>query len=775
MRKHMVVGKSVARVDALDKVTGKAKYAADFREPGMLFAKVARSPYAHARILGIDSSESEKLRGVRAVVRPEDAPPGRMGQLSTCDRQLLPRDMIVRFVGEPVAIVVADTLDIAEEGVELIKIEYEELAALFDPEVAMQKDCPAVIHPDKNNYAASSTKGACQPCPDIPNIATTFKLRKGDIEQGFREAALIVENRFTFASESQGRIERYITDAWIDGDGTYVVRKTNKGLWRCKDWLCSLFNMPPSRIRVIQSYIGGDFGGRGTALLEGLALLGAIKTGRKVRLEYSREEEFIDTCNGPRVLIDVKDGVRRDGTILARETRIVIDGGAYVGAGTGLSPLAIHSGIIACYDIPNWNSDAVTVYTNNPPTGTLRGIDSPRGNWAIESQMDIIAHELGMDPVEIRRKNVVSEGDNNAYGQALYHISPRECLEKATELLEWGKKTELKDNWQTGKGVALGNYKTKGFWPSSVVVKLLRDGTVEVRHGTDEVGQGINTVLAQLAAEEFKISVDEVRVVYGDTMYVPWDWGSSASRCTWHTGSAAVLACRDAKRQLFELAAKKIEESPKNLDTLGGRVFSKTMPEKSIPISSLFVWDYAIGSGEILGKGNFQGYEAPQDPVTGQCANLSPCWPYLAYGVEVAVNKLTGEVKVLGLTAAIDIGQPINWKMCEGQIEGGMGMGVGQGIYEQIVLRDGVTLNPNFVTYRIPTTMEMPSTKNVQIVSVGKPHPEGPYGAKSLGEMTLIPFFAALGNAVYDAVGVRIKDAPITRERILKALKETGK
>ena len=770
MEEHSVVGKNVTRIDALEKVTGRAKYAADFSEP-RLYAKVLRSPNAHAKIINIDSSRAEKFPGVKGIVRPEDAPSKRMGSVVCSDRQVLPVDGTVRYIGEPVAIVVADSPEIAEEALELIEVTYEVLPAVFDAEEAMNKDCSVVLHPKKDSYRAAKWSGS-NVVQDIPNVCTTFKLRKGDIEKGFREADLVVENRYSFDGGSQGRPERYVVDAWVESDGTLTVRTTRHRMWACHDWLSALFGVSPSKVRVIKPYAGGAFGGKGSPMVEALALLAAMKTGKQVRMEYTKEEEFYDTSPRPAIVIYVKDGVKKNGTIIARQTRLIINIGAYGCDGGVISTTGSHNGMISCYNIPNWHSDSFTVYTNNPPTGTMRGVEAPQGTWAVESNMDCVACQLGMDPLEFRMKNVVKEGDKNALGQVLDHLSPRECLEKAAELLDWGEKSEAEGKWKKGKGVAFGNYRPSPTWPSSAIVKVLWDGTVEVRIGTDEVGQGVLTVMTQIAAEQFKVSVDKVRVIHGDTLFTPWDFASNASRSTWMTGNAVIKACQDAKRQIFELAAPRFEASPADLEVANGKIYHKDLPERVVPLGELFHFGAVPEVGEILGKASYEFDHTSPDPETGYSPRGAPSWSYIAYGVEVGVNIETGEVKVMRVGCAVDVGQPINWKMCEGQIEGSIGMGIGCTLYEKFEVLNGKILNLNLATYRIPTFTECPTGTNVKIVSVGLPHPDGPYGAKALGEMGLVPFPAAVGNAVYDAVGVRVTDAPITRERVFNALQD---
>ena len=771
MTRLSVVGKDINRVDALEKATGKAKYTADFKEP-TLYAKVLRSPHAHARIIDIDTSRAEKLPGVRGIVKPEDAPLTRMGFLVCYDRQVLPVERRGRYIGEPIAVVVADSPEIAEEALEQIKVNYEVLPAVFDTEESLREDCPVVLHPAKNTYGIAIKALSPKLEKDIPNVCTTFTLGKGDIETAFREADIIVENRYSFDGGSQGRMERYVVDAWVESDGILTVRTARHRMWGCHDWLCMVFGLPPSKIRVISPYKGGAFGGKGSPMTEALALLAAIKTGRRVRLEYTREEEFYDTSPRPTIIVYVKEGAKKDGTIIARHTKFIIDIGAYGSDGGSISTISCHTGIISCYNIPNWRSEAETVYTNHPPTGTMRGVEAPQGNWAIESNMDCMAHLLGIDPLEFRLKNLVKEGDTNAFGQVLHHISPRECLEKAAKLSEWGKKPSAKGKWKRGKGLAFGNYKPHPVHPSAAMVKVFRDGAIEARVGTEEVGQGLLTVVTQITAEQFKVGVDKVRVVHGDTLYTPWDFASAASRSTWMTGNAIIMACQDAKQQMFKLAAPKLQASSSDLEISGGKIYPVSSPEKSINVSDLFGrgLGFVHEIGEILGVAGYEVDYTPGDPDTGYSPKGAPSWSYIAYGVEVGVNTETGEVKVLNVNCAVDIGQPINWKMCEGQIEGCIGMGIGCALYEKFETSNGKLLNPNLVAYRLPTFTECPSGENVKSVSVGSPHPDGPYGAKALGEMGLVPFATAVGNAVYDAVGVRITDAPLTRERVFTAI-----
>jgi CO/xanthine dehydrogenase Mo-binding subunit len=769
-----VVGKDIPRIDALDKVTGRTKYTADFGE-STLYAKIVRSPHAHARITNINTSKAEGFPGVRGVVTPTDAPAKRTGYILSKDKYVLPVDGIVRFIGEPVAVVVADSPEIAQDAVELVEINYEVLPAVFDAEESMEKTCPVVIHREKLTYGSpGASLMGCVMEREIPNGCATLHIRRGEIEKGFREADIIVENKYSSDGGSQARPELFVMDAWVDGD-VLTVRTARTRMWGCHGWLCTLFDLPPSKVRLITPFTGGAFGGKGTIVTEALALLAAIKTGRRVRLAFTREEEFIDTNPRPSLVVYIKDGVKRDGTIVARQIKTIIDIGAYGAPGGTISGFTSQQGVISLYKIPNWSCDSYTVYTNNLPSGTMRGVDGPQVCWAVESNMDCIAHELGIDPLELRKKNIIGEGDTTALGQVLNNIYPRECLDKTAELIEWDKNPVSEGKWKKGKGLGICSYGPGPWWPSVVKAKVFRDGTIEIRVGTDESGQGLINTMSQIAAEEFRTSVDRIKIVRGDTLHVPWDWGSVASRTTWMTGTAVIRACQNAKKQLFELAARRLEVPPADLEVSGDKVYYKQRPEMALNFANLFHYDFATGGGEILGVGSYEAKHTEMDPETGYCPEAFPGYSYLAYGVEVAVNTETGEIKILNVSSAADIGQPINWKMCEAQIEGSIGMALGCILYEKFERSKGKILNSNFVSYRMPTATEIPSGDQVKMAPVGSPHPDGPYGAKALGEMGLLPFGPAVSNAVYNAIGIRINVAPLTRERVFMALQAAKK
>jgi len=781
MAEYSIVGKSVPRLDGPEKVMGKAKFATEegIGLPGMLYGKVLHSPYAHARILSIDTTRAERLPGVVTVLTSKDVPPVRVGTYFLHDRYLFCRHT-VRFIGDPVAAVAADTVDIAEEALDLIKIEYEELPAVFDPEEAMRPDCPAVIHPGLRNYDRPTYKYLGDDLPG-PNVHTYFKIRKGNVDDGFSKADLIVENRFAAKRVVQGMLEPYNAVVSMGSDGILTVWACAHCMYNRIQYIVSKYlEMPRSKIRVRSSYVGGNFGSGERASRYAAVL--AIKTGKPVKVVFTREEVFIDGFNRLPQIIYIKDGVKNDGTLVAREVRVIANSGAY----TDYTPLVLRNGMFcfSMYRVPNFKLDAYCVFTNEPTSGAMRGLGNEQPINAMEQQMDIIAEKLGMDAVEIRHKNLIKEGEEDIRGEITHSIGVADCLDKVAQWIGWGKPSEepVAGNWKTGKGLALGNKYSQIDTAAAAYVKVHMDGTVELRHGSDEVGQGCNTVLAQIVAEQFQVPMDKVRVTWGDTDLTAYDFGAGSSGTTFKTGNALVRACEDAKRQMFALAAPRLGTDPADLETRDGKIYVRYSPEREIPISELFIPSTpgAMGTlmlstclpygAEIIGKGTWFGKPSAEDPATGQGRKLTAFYGYTAQAAEVAVDMETGMVKVLRFASAFDMGQPINPKLCEGQMEGGMVMGIGSALWEQLVMDKGRVLNPNFLDYQMPLMVNIPSGNNAVSFIAGVPHREGPYGAKGVGEAAMTAATPAIANAVYNAVGVRIGQTPFTPEDIYRAL-----
>ena len=777
MGEYSVVGTSVTRVDALEKVTGKAVYCTDIKLPGMLHVKVLRSPYPHAKIISIDTAKAAKLSGVKCVLTGEDVPSNRYGSVVR-DSTILAQG-VVRAVGEPVVAVAAETLEAAEEALELIEVKYEPLPAMFDAEEAVSTQPPVVIHPDLFKYepASSFFKLGKRLDADRPNVMMHFKIRRGDIEKGFEESDLVMENRFHTARIQHCPLELQVSVVEPKPDGSLTLWVSLTMMHPARTEFSRLFNLPVNKVRAVQPYVGGSFGRSSTRSELPIAIALAMKTGRSIKHVFTREEMYYRAGNRIPFTIDIKDGVKKDGTLVARKMNIILGGGGSAEFTVGLVARNCAFGAVGTYRIPNVKLDSYGVYTNNPIATGFRGLGTPEVTFAIESHMDMLAEKLGIDPVEIRRKNILREGEPNITGEITHSIGSEGCLAKVIDWLKPAEKPKSEGVWRKGKGFAVANKYTLAPSTASARVEISREEGIALYHGAEEVGQGCDTVMAQIAAEELGVSVEEIKSPPNDTSHTPFDSGAYSSRQTYWSGNAVKLASEDAKRQIFEKAGPMLGVSPDQLEIRGGLVYVKGMPGSKIELSDLCG---RFPEGKIVGNGTMVQEFAAEDPETGQIdpklaaegKRLNTSYAHTAKGVEVAVNTETGEVKVLRCATADDMGFPLNPKSCEQQAEGGLGMGIGIGLYEEVQLKDGVITNPNFTDYRMPTFCQMPTNENLKVMFAPVPHKDGPYGAKGFSEGALAGMEPAIANAVYNAVGVRIKDLPITAEKVLKALKE---
>jgi carbon-monoxide dehydrogenase large subunit len=764
MSEFTVIGKSVTRtVDGIRKVTGSALYGTDLKFQGMLYGKVLRSPFPHAKILNVDTTRAERLIGVKAVVTGKDFV-GRYGTLIQ-DQPFYCFDK-VNYVGDPVAGVAAIDLDTAQEALELIKVDYQELRAVFDPLEAMEPNAP-LVHDDLGTYWHSPAV-----FPVIgTNICNHFKLRKGDIDEGFAKSDFISEDTFTTQMAQHCHLEPHVSIAKVDHSGEITIWTSTQHPYSCRRELARSLKISQNQIRIIVPFVGGGFGGKVYLKVEPLCVILAmkVKNNRFVKIELTREEEFYAT-SGVRhpTIIQIKTGVDKKGILKARKIKLVFGTGAYADAGPVITR-SVGMSANGPYTIPNLCVDAYCVYTNNPIGVAFRGFGFPQLTWAIDSQMDILAEGIGMDPVEIRLKNALDEGSLSATGQILHSVGIKECIRKAAEGIGWGGKT-VKNR---GKGIGVMHKQTLTPSTSSASVKLDEDGTLEVLSSTVDMGQGSNTVLAQIVAEELGVNFKDVKIVHPDTDVTPYDHGTSSSRSTFHMGNAVREAAADVKKKLFHLAAKQLKADPEDLAARNGIIFVKETPERQIPISQVDMGGKYMGKGApIIGSGTFSVPEAtPLDPETGQGTFSSLFWSYAAQTAEVEVDTTTGKVEVLKIVAAHDTGRVINPLKASQQIQGGVVMGVGYTLLEELIVQEGKPLNPNLRDYRIPTSLDAPE---ISPIFIEDPHERGPYGAKGIGEPALSATPAAIGNAIYDAIGIRIKDLPITPEKILKALKEKG-
>lgn len=748
------VGESVSRVDARQKVTGRAVYMEDIRIAGMLYGKMLRSTCAHAKIVSIDTSEAEKLPGVMGVVTGDDLPYLHGESLS--DEPYLARGK-VRYVGEAVAGVAAEDELTAEKALALIKVEYEPLPSVFSPVKAAKSNAPR-IHEDIKNYTVA---------PGIlpvagSNVCNHFQLDRGDLEAGFAASDRIFEDTFTTPAQQHCSIEPHGSICRVTDEDEVTLWTNNDSPYRCRKELATALKLPLGSVSIISPpHIGGNFGGKGGLKAEACALALAWKVrNRPVRVMYTRAEDFISLSRHPSV-VHIKTGVRADGKILARRVELYLDTGAYAEKGPTVLRFAAISAA-GPYNIPNIKIDGYCVYTNNPVSGAMRGYGGPQGAWAYESQMDMIAAELGIDPVEIRQMQLYDNGDQHATGQTLYAEGIRECLTEVAKAMNWQNRPRVKNR---GMGVACMERTVKTPFGSAAFIKINEDATVDVLGSTTEVGQGADTILGQIVAEELGVSVEAVRKPAPNTMFTPFDASTTSSRSTFHMGNAVKMAALDAKQQLLELASSILEREPEELAIRDSLIFAKDDRKANVSIADVMKHHYGPSS-TVLGRG-FYIPEKPDGPEEYYSRDTI-FWLLGAGGAEVDVNRQTGEIKVLKLWGAYDVGKAINPMSCEGQIEGGASMGLGFALSEEMSFVDGQHMNPSFLSYKLPSAADMPEI--IPILVEQQPHPQGPFGAKGMGETTNVVVPPSIANAIYDAVGIRFTKLPITPEMVLKEL-----
>ena len=776
MGEYKYIGKSIPRIDAKEKVTGQAMFTADYKMPRMLVGKILRSPYPHARILKIDTSKAEKVPGVRAVITAKDTPPVRWSN-SVEDEYVLPTDNVVRKVGDPIAAVAAETIDATEEALELIDVDYEDLPRVTTIDEGWSKEPPAVLHPDRLNYTIyppTSVYFRWHPIKDRPNNLQTFEIRTGNVDAGFEEADLIIENTFETVRGHHAPMETHGCICWIDNQGVINVMSSSQSSWLDRSALARIYRCEEENFRMINPWVGGGFGGKyGVKEEQPVAIELARKSGRPVKIILTRAECFLSTESRMPVKTYVKDGYKKDGTLVAREIDMKEDIGAYACIGAAIVKYASF-GAVGNYKVPNFKLDSAGVYTNLPRSSVLRGVGTPEVLWAIEQQMDIAAEKLGIDPIEIRSKNCLRHGDVDVLGQENKSTAAAECIEKVGKEIKINEKIVQKPGpWKIGRGIALGNKFTAGGLSDAAVVKIFREGLVEVRHNSCEMGQGTHSCFAQMVAEEFDIPIERVRVVRGDSANTPYDAGSWSSRSIFHAGNAILKACNDAKHKMFVLAAPIIGIPSNELETKDFKIYRKSLTSRQITWADLFIPGLPIAKegSEIVGYASYTSPVVLED-ANGHSERMCVYYAYTAYGVEVAVNEETGDIKVIRAVGCADMGQPINLALCEVQIEGGLGMGIGLSIYEEMKFDKGIPLNASFMDYKVPTVNEIPVGDNMKSMLAWDACDEGPFGAKGLGETTLSAVAPAISNAVYNAVGVRLHCQPLSRELIWRSLME---
>jgi CO/xanthine dehydrogenase Mo-binding subunit len=756
MSRLKVVGKSHPRLDGPETVTGRASYTVDVVLPSMLHAKLFRSTVPHAKIRRLDASRARALPGVAAVLTADDAPRKRFG-FTVQDEELFAAEK-VRYIGDVVAAVAAIDEDTAEKATGLIEWDYEELAAALTPDQALRENAP-LVHDQMASYRLNTALARdWHPVPGT-NIAHQTVFSKGDIDRGFAEADEIFDDSFSSQQVQHCSLEPHAVVAHWDGERLTVWTSTQK-VFLVRSGLADLFDLPESRIRVIGTKVGAGFGGKNSMRLEPCAAALTLKTGRPVRLVNSRAEEFAAAAGSVPATVRVRTGVKRDGTMTARAMEFTWDTGAYAEGLPG-SNRALKDGV-GPYKIPHLRVTSTLVYTNKLRGCPFRGLGIPEAVWAGESQMDIISERLGIDPVDLRLKNCLAEGDETPAGDRATHIALRECLLKVSaELKRWKKRAPA----NRGFGVSLLHKSpTTSAAASNARVRIGVDGKVELFIGATDVGGGTGTSLGQIAAEELGIPLNALRVVIADTELTPFDHGTYSSRVTPYVGAAVKRAAVDARRQLLEATARLWRLSLDDLRVADRKVAAKD--HRSMTFAEVVE---NMQAKEILGQGSVESKRLwAGDGSEDRKGFSAPGWPFGAQAVEVELDRETGVVHLIRVASAHDVGTAINPMALTSQIQGGIMMGLGYALWEGLRFEEGKIANASFADYKIPTVRDIPAA--VPIV-VEKVYAAEPYGAKGVGEMAVFGIAPAIANAVARATGVRLKDLPMSAEKLLGRLK----
>ena len=751
------IGKPVPRKDALIKATGSAKFTNDISLPNMLHGKILRSPYPHARIRNIETSGARRLPGVKAVITGHDTPGRKYGVFpDSRDQYLLAMDK-VRYIGDEVAAVAAIDEETAQEALDLIQVDYDPLTPVFDSLEALKEGAP-VIHED---------------APD--NVSSEVLIEFGDIEKGFRDSICVIEDRFEVDGLSHCQLEPYTSLASYDRSSKKLsMWMPHQSPFTKQKGLSNTLEIPLENIRVLKSYIGGAFGGRSeVSPSDFCAALLSIQCGRPVKINYSREETFSVTRQKHPWSISLKVGADKNGKLVAAKTTITADGGAYRSTG----PIAIsvaHSMWEALYRVPNVYYKAVRAYTNNPIRGAMKGHGVQQFFFAFESMLDMLAEKLGMDPLELRLRNIVKEGEILNSRSRVTSCGLREALLKTSEASHFKEKWK-KRSGDKGIGIACGS-NIAGFnmgfrSGSTAYLKFNEDGVATLFTGATDNGQGNDNIMVQVAAEELGLAIEDINLISADTELTPLDPGSYSMSSTFVSANAVKAAALHARKQLLELAAEELEANVLDLDLKDRRAYVKGSPETGLPIKKLIVKAYRKGQ-PVFGSGHFRpdiNYNWDWTRKGRQKGQVTGAYTFGAAVAEVEVDLHTGQVKVLKATGAQDCGFAINPLGVEGQIEGSFGFALGQSLSETLMMDRGQVMNANFLDYRIPVASDIPDMESIIVESND---PNGPYGAKEAAESVHPAAIAAIANAIANAAGVRPKSLPITPEKILRLLKE---
>lgn len=772
------IGVSVPRVDGVKKVTGAAKYVGDMKWPRMLYAKCVKSPYAHAKILSIDVSAAKALKGVHDVITGDYYT--KRGGLYLEDKNFLAVNT-VKFCGEPVVAVAAETPEIAEAACELVKVEYEPLPVINNPMEGMAKDA-ILIHPELHTYKVVPI---FHPQAHT-NISHHHIIRKGDADAAFKYAEehpdeyYITEHEYHVPHVQHTPIENHIAVAQYEPDGKCTVWASCQSPYAVRQALSASFDIPLNKMRIISPYVGGGFGAKAGTTIEGIIIpLAMHSKGRPVMMEYTREEEFVNSYVRQGLYTKIKTAVRKsDGKFLAVQNDFYWDGGAYTEYGVNIVKA---SGFASTgpYEFDNVKTDAYCVYTNNPVGGPYRGFGMCEIHFGIEQNIDEVAKEIGMDPIEIRRVNGLAPGKSTGTGEIMKSCGFLEALDQVAEAIQYDKPCDPPSGPHKvrGKGIA-GGWKSPSQPTnagSAAIIRMNEDGTFFLMTSGHDIGQGSDTALTQIAAEVLCCDPSKFTIRTGDTDHTPYEWQTVASRITYCAGNAIKLAAEDLKEKLLDLAQIKLGYIKRELYLEDGWIINRNHPESRMPMSDLALGlafeDGSGYGGPAIGVGTFTlPNNINYDPATGYSPKPAAFWTTAVAGAEVEVDTETGIIEVKKMVESCDPGHIVNPELYKAQVEGGIMQALGTVLFEELKLKDGKVLNKSFVDYKIPTIDNAPET----FIAMGVEHPEetGPYGARGIGEPAMVPGAPAIANAIYNATGCRFTEMPITPERMLKALQE---
>lgn len=744
---RLVAGRRLPRLDGAPKTDGRHIYSSDMILPGMLFGRIVRSKVAHGRLKHVDIAAALAIPGVRAILTSKDVPLVRYG-FAVKDQTLFATDT-VRFVGDPIAAIAATSLEIADQALAAISPEIEPLAPVFDPEEALKRET-TLLHPQWRDYGGNPVLWR------DGNVTGRSRIRYGDVEAAFASAYRVYEHRFSTALQHAGYTEPRSAVASWDGNGMLTVWSNAQLPYEVQSVIAEILQVDSSRVRVIIPGIGGGFGGKLRIGVEHYAAALARKCGRPVKIVCTSEEELIAAHPRQASITTIKTGVSRDGRIVARQGRILVDCGATAGTGPGTAATALLV-LHGPYRIPAYAYESTAVYTNKVPSGSFRAPAGPMANFAVESQMDIIAKDLAIDPLDMRLMNVVREGDPGPSGEVLKSVSVAECLERAAERIGWRQRSPRKGR---GMAIACSWWMTSG-GSSGVYLRLNTDGSVSLTSGAVEIGTAALSGASQILAEELAIDLSDVQVATVDTQSAPFDYGAQGSRTAFSVGNACIAAAAELRQKIFAFVSEQYGASPASMALSKKGVVAGDL---NIPLSEVARLSQLKGGG-LIASGTYINPPPPHDAARVENHTL-PAWnapSFHAHAADVSVDAATGEVNIHRYVVAQDVGFAINPTFIEGQIEGGVAQGIGQALLEEIVYLDGHVMNSNLTDYKMPTSLDVPRIESILVECASQ---SGPYGAKGVGEPPCIAPPATIANAIAAASDVRITSLPITAEKI---------